>query len=200
MERIGNLALNQHSFGLLCVFPWALSVLLEKGLSCVMTDGTFQSLRPYVLEIPHANESVPIAFGISPPKWASRTSASSIIFTSLWTRRRMTYRLCRPMARFGTVPLVRDRSQRRRSLKTKDQNQSDTQPFSLAIPLWNPPWTIARTLRLRKTETQLPALPVPRIGWQHNDYQLAVAAVKPVRRISGADPGAARTLPRDECS
>jgi hypothetical protein len=69
MERIGAPELGQFLFALTCVFPWALSVLLEKGVSCVMTDGTFKSLRPYVLEILHvivANESIPIAFGITP--------------------------------------------------------------------------------------------------------------------------------------
>jgi ubiquitin carboxyl-terminal hydrolase 3 len=51
-----------------CVFPWAIDIL-RRGPNCLMADTTFASLDPYVLPVLHAiiaNESIPIAFGISP--------------------------------------------------------------------------------------------------------------------------------------
>jgi hypothetical protein len=74
-ERIGAPELEQFLFALTCVFPWALSVLLEKGVTCVITDGTFKSLR---------SRSV-----LPPPKRATRICASSTILTSSWARRPM---------------------------------------------------------------------------------------------------------------
>jgi ubiquitin C-terminal hydrolase len=55
-------------FRLTCVFPWAIDILLKRP-NCLMTDSTFKVLAPYTLPILHAifaNESIPIAFGISP--------------------------------------------------------------------------------------------------------------------------------------
>jgi ubiquitin C-terminal hydrolase len=55
-------------FNLTCVLPWAIDIL-AKGPNCLMTDTTFKSVAPYTLPILHAivaNESIPIAFGISP--------------------------------------------------------------------------------------------------------------------------------------
>jgi ubiquitin C-terminal hydrolase len=57
---------------LTCVYPWAIDVLLRRP-NCLMTDSTFKVLGPYTLPILHAifaNESIPIAFGISPTETA----------------------------------------------------------------------------------------------------------------------------------
>jgi ubiquitin C-terminal hydrolase len=58
---------------LTCVFPWAIDVLLRRP-NCLMTDSTFKALAPYTLPILHAvfaNESIPIAFGMSPTETAA---------------------------------------------------------------------------------------------------------------------------------
>jgi hypothetical protein len=57
----------QFLYGFVCVFPWVLDILRQAR--CLMTDTTFKSLRPYTLSILLAiiaNESVPIAFSVSP--------------------------------------------------------------------------------------------------------------------------------------
>jgi hypothetical protein len=65
---------NKWLFCLTCVFRWAIDILV-KGPNCLMTDTTFRSVHPYTLPILHAivaNESIPIAFGISPTEtWLS---------------------------------------------------------------------------------------------------------------------------------
>jgi ubiquitin C-terminal hydrolase len=63
---------NKYLFSLTVVFPWAIDILM-KGPNCLMTDTTFRSVHPYTLPILHAivaNESIPIAFGISPTETA----------------------------------------------------------------------------------------------------------------------------------
>jgi hypothetical protein len=63
---------NRWLWGLTVVFPWAIDLLVKRP-NCLMTDSTFRSLKPYTLPILHAivaNESLPIAFGISPTETA----------------------------------------------------------------------------------------------------------------------------------
>jgi hypothetical protein len=50
------------------VFPWCVD-LLDEGANCAMTDTTFRILKPYtlaILTLIFANESIPIAFSVSP--------------------------------------------------------------------------------------------------------------------------------------
>jgi hypothetical protein len=64
MQRINNGWL----FCLTVVFPWAVDLLTRKP-KCAMTDSTFKAVAPYTLAVLHfifANESIPVAFGISP--------------------------------------------------------------------------------------------------------------------------------------
>jgi ubiquitin C-terminal hydrolase len=59
---------GRYLFSLTCVFPWAIDILAKRP-NCLMTDSTFKCVKPYTLPILHAiiaNESIPIAFGISP--------------------------------------------------------------------------------------------------------------------------------------
>jgi ubiquitin C-terminal hydrolase len=76
METGSNLTpcgANGFLFRLTCVFPWAIDILLRRP-NCLMTDSTFKVLAPYTLPILHAifaNESIPIAFGISPTETAA---------------------------------------------------------------------------------------------------------------------------------
>lgn len=60
---------GEHLFGLTWVFPWATGLVMQVGLNCILLDGTFRCLRPYTLVIVEAivaNESIPIAMGLSP--------------------------------------------------------------------------------------------------------------------------------------
>jgi hypothetical protein len=65
MEMIGG---GPSLYGLTAIFPWAID-LLSRRPNCLMMDGTFNCCRPYVLIVLHAifaNESIPIAFALSP--------------------------------------------------------------------------------------------------------------------------------------
>jgi hypothetical protein len=58
-----------------CIFPWALDVIRQS--TCLMTDSTFAILRPMTACILHAiiaNQSIPIAFGVSPTETAASYS------------------------------------------------------------------------------------------------------------------------------
>jgi hypothetical protein len=51
-----------------CVLPWCVDVL-DEGANCAVTDTTFRILKPYtlaILTLIFANESIPIAFSVSP--------------------------------------------------------------------------------------------------------------------------------------
>jgi hypothetical protein len=67
---------GEHMFSTVVVFPWAVDLLLQKP-QCAMTDTTFKSVKPYTLAVLHlifANESIPIAFSVSPSEtWLSYT-------------------------------------------------------------------------------------------------------------------------------
>jgi hypothetical protein len=61
-------------FGLTWVFPWAIPLLGQLLPGCFESDGTFKSLKPYVLEIwdaIFANESIPIGLGVTPTETAT---------------------------------------------------------------------------------------------------------------------------------
>jgi hypothetical protein len=67
-----QLSENDHLFSLTCIFPWAID-LIVKHPNCLMTDSTFKACLPYTLAVLHvvvANESLPIAFGLSPTETA----------------------------------------------------------------------------------------------------------------------------------
>jgi hypothetical protein len=67
-KRVNGLYLHSMSV----VFPWATD-LLRQDPDCAMTDSTFRSCKPYTLAILHlifANESIPIAFALSPSETA----------------------------------------------------------------------------------------------------------------------------------
>jgi hypothetical protein len=71
MQRVKIDKEVQYIFGLTQVFPWAPHMLDPhfKMPNCVTTDGTFEMMDPYVLEILHVivrNESIPIAQAIFP--------------------------------------------------------------------------------------------------------------------------------------
>jgi hypothetical protein len=56
-------------FGLTWIFPWAPSILRDIRPNCMILDGTFESIRPYTLEILEAviaNEAIPIALSLAP--------------------------------------------------------------------------------------------------------------------------------------
>jgi hypothetical protein len=64
--------LGRYLFCLTCVLPWAVDILVKRP-NCLMTDSTFKCVKPYTLPILHAiiaNESIPMAFGISPTETA----------------------------------------------------------------------------------------------------------------------------------
>jgi hypothetical protein len=65
---------GESMFGVVVVFPWAVD-LLYAGPKCAMTDTTFRAVKPYTLAVLHlifANESIPIAFSVSPSEtWLS---------------------------------------------------------------------------------------------------------------------------------
>jgi hypothetical protein len=68
VDRAEKFRAGKSLFRLTCVFPWAIDILLKRP-NCLMTDSTFKVLAPYPLTILHAifaNESIPIAFGVSP--------------------------------------------------------------------------------------------------------------------------------------
>jgi ubiquitin C-terminal hydrolase len=59
---------DEWLFSLTVIFPWAIDIL-QQFPNAVSTDSTFQALEPYTLPILHAiiaNESLPLAFGVSP--------------------------------------------------------------------------------------------------------------------------------------
>jgi hypothetical protein len=65
MEIIGS---GPSFYRLTAIFPWAID-LLSRRPNCLMMDGTFHCCRPYVRIVLHAifaNESIPIAFALSP--------------------------------------------------------------------------------------------------------------------------------------
>ena len=59
---------DEFLYSFSCVFPWCVD-LLDEGANCAMTDTTFKILKPYtltILTLIFANESIPIAFSVSP--------------------------------------------------------------------------------------------------------------------------------------
>lgn len=70
----------QKLFGLTWIFPWAASIIKHLRPSCLILDGTFESMKPYTLEVIEAviaNEAIPIGLGITP-------SESELSYTRLW--------------------------------------------------------------------------------------------------------------------
>ena len=70
MLQVGS---DQYLYSFSCVFPWSVD-LLDEGANCAMTDATFKIMKPYtlsILSLIFANESIPIAFSVSPTEEAS---------------------------------------------------------------------------------------------------------------------------------
>jgi hypothetical protein len=70
----------QKLFGLTWIFPWAASIIKHVRPSCLILDGTFESVKPYTLEVIEAviaNEAIPIGLGIAP-------SESELSYLRLW--------------------------------------------------------------------------------------------------------------------
>jgi hypothetical protein len=70
MFRVGP---DQFLYSFSCVFPWCIDIRDQKP-NCAMTDTTFRILKPYtltILAVIFANESIPIAFSVSPTEEAN---------------------------------------------------------------------------------------------------------------------------------
>jgi hypothetical protein len=71
--RLGRKGEGDQLFGLSWIFPWAAHVVKYLGPNCLELDGTFESMKPYTLEIIEAivaNESIPIGLAIFPTETA----------------------------------------------------------------------------------------------------------------------------------
>jgi hypothetical protein len=98
---------GEHMFSTIVVFPWAVALLFQRP-QCAMTDTTFKSVKPYTLAILHlifANESIPIAFSVSPSEtWLSYTRMYYILLERLVAVSHAFYRgeIAPPLA--GVMP------------------------------------------------------------------------------------------------
>jgi hypothetical protein len=65
----GDAKNGEELFGLVWIFPWAPAVIREYLPRCLMSDGTFDAMDPYTLEILNAivaNESIPLGLSVAP--------------------------------------------------------------------------------------------------------------------------------------
>jgi ubiquitin C-terminal hydrolase len=100
---------DDYLFSLTVVFPWAIDILV-KYPNALSTDSTFHALEPYTLPILHAiiaNESLPLAFAVSPTE--TRVAYGAIYDHVLDLGRSMA---CELMTRGLAARLLSLRSQR----------------------------------------------------------------------------------------
>jgi ubiquitin C-terminal hydrolase len=132
---------GKYLFGLTCVLPWAIDILMQRP-NCLMTDTTFRAVRPYSLPILHAiiaNESIPIAFGISPTETAQSYSNIYAHITSVSTVLQMSLT---PQVIANARPNPRPRGSNadwdEDPASVRDYDLSDQRPEEVWAGEWNP--------------------------------------------------------------
>jgi hypothetical protein len=151
---------GEHMFSTVVVFPWAIDLLFQ-GPQCAMTDTTFKAVHPYTLAVLHlifANESIPIAFSISPSEtWMSYVRIYYLLLERMvsvseaWMRGETAPPLPGVMPKDGYIPWPKDAGERENDLgeppaPDEDLEATDEAEYLTLDPAKFPPGAQTREL------------------------------------------------------